>query len=696
MSRRTLDPRVLLLPLLVGLLLVSPGLDAQTGPPPPLAERPIDFPPFEEFTLDNGLRVVVLPYGSQPVMSARLYTFGGNALVGESRAGLPSLTATVLTRGTERRSAEEIAAAIEGVGGSIGASGGQDFFSVNVVSLVDDMDLAFDLLEDVVLSASFPDDEVELARRQALSSLQAQLGQPGAIASRHFSSVLYGEHPYGRASTPESVGNLTRDDLVDFRDQVLQPNGALLMVVGAVDPSDVLARAERHFGEWEGEPTPIPELPAPPERDQRQVYLVHRPGSSQSVLRIGHLGIQPDEPDYFPLVVMNRVLGGGADARLFQILREERGWTYGAGSSFSRPAFQGTFSASSEVRTEVTDSTVVEILHQLERLRDEPIPDAELDAARNYLAGSFPLRLETADQIGGQLASTLLLGLPVTDVTEYPDRIRSVTAEDVRRAARAHLHPDRVAIVVVGDGTEILETLEAIAPVEIFDVTGEPLLREDVLGARDADPIDASRLEEGVRRYEYYLEDQVMGSAEYRLERDGDEWVATTSVEAQGSLQETELRFGVVDFSPRSLRQTQSQGPIEIAVDLTVSDGRLTGSIDLPPQLGGGQEFDQTLSSGVLLPGMDEYLLALSDLHEGASVTITTFDPTSGEPTRIEATVTRSETLVIGERSHEVWRVEVTGGQVPMVHYVSLDAPHLPIRQEFPGQPIRIDRVEPH
>ncbi len=667
-------------------------LVAQADPPPPMTERPIEFPPFEEFTLENGLRVIVLSYGTQPVMSARLYAPGGAALLDPSQAGLAGLTATVLTKGTESRTADEISEFIEGVGGSVGASGGQDFFSVSVSALTEHMDTAFELLEDVVLRATFPEDEVELARRQTLSSLQAQLGQPQAIANRRFSTVVYGDHPYGVSSTPSTVESITRDDMVALRDRLLQPSGALLVVAGQVERAEIETRVREHFGDWAPGTPPEVDFPDVPTRGETRIYLVNRPGSVQSVVRVGHPGVEPDHPDYFPLVVMNRVLGGGADARLFQILREERGWTYGAYSSFSRPADLGSFSATAEVRTEVTDSTTVEILRQMERLRTEPVPEEELDAARNFLAGSFPLRLETADQVAGQLATTFLLGLPVTDVTEYPTRIRSVTAADVQRVAQAHLHPDRAAIIVVGDGARILEPLEAVAPVELFDIEGAPIAREDVVGEREPVSWNPAILEEGVRRYEYFVQGNPMGAAEYRLERQADDWVSTVSVTAAGSTQETELRFDATDFTPRSLRQTQSQGAIQIDVDLRVEDGQLVGQVELPEQLGGTTEFDQPLSPGMLLPGMDEYALAISELSEGARIDIPYLDATSGEPVQLQARVTGSETLDLGEgRSFDVWRVEVSGGPAPLTLYLMRDAPHLMVRQEFTGQPVRID-----
>ncbi|MFW6010779.1 MAG: M16 family metallopeptidase, partial [Gemmatimonadota bacterium] len=301
---------------LVGLppvLSPSAALAQPVEPPPALDARSIEFPAFEEFTLDNGLRVVVLSYGSQPVLSARLYVPGGSALDPAGRAGLADLAASVLTRGTETRTAPEISGTIEGVGGSLSASASQDRLAVSTTVLVEHADTAFELLGDVVLRATFPEDEVELARRRRLSSLQAELGQPQAIAQRHFSRLVYGgEHPYGTSPTPATVQAITRDDLVAFRDRVLRPDGALLLVAGRVERGEVEELVRRHLADWTGGAVRRAELPPVRESGETRIHLVHRPGSSQSVMAVGHPAVEPDHPDRFSLAVMNRVLGGGS------------------------------------------------------------------------------------------------------------------------------------------------------------------------------------------------------------------------------------------------------------------------------------------------------------------------------------------------------------------------------------------------
>ncbi len=682
--------------LLLSLALGPDGaLEAQqTEPPEPLRERLLAFPEHEEFTLDNGLRVIVLSYGGQPVMSARLYLPGGRAGEAAGQAGLASLTADVITRGTTTRTAEEIAETIEGVGGSLSASAGQDFLTISATTLTEHRSTAFELLEDVVEHAVFPEEEVELARRQTLSGLQAELGQPQSLASRRFAAIVFGEdHPYGFRATPETVQALGRDDLVEFRDRTVRPEGALLVVAGRVEREEIETLLRRHLGEWTGAGTPLPEPPQPEERDETRIYLVHRPGSAQSVVSLGHLGIEPGNPDYFALQVTNRVLGGGSDARLFQILREEKGWTYGAYSQFTRPAGRGHFMAQAEVRPEVTDSTVVEILDQIRRIREEPVPAEELEGAKSFLAGSFPLRLETADQVAGQLASTLLLGLPLEHLTEYPERIREVDAEDVRRAAARYIDPERAAVIVVGDGAQLGDRLEALAPVEYFDVRGAPLAREDVLAGEEVGSSwDGERLEEGERRYEVYVQGEPMGTAEYALERRDGDWLSRVLISSMGSTQETVLRFSS-DFVPKAVTQEVSQGPMQIAADLVVEDGRLLGSVDLPEDLGGRREYDQELPAGTLFPGMEEYALAVADLKEGVDLLVTYLDLTRGETVRLEARVVGEEEVTVPAGTFDTWRVEVSGGDAPLTLFLRKSPPHLLIRQEFTGQPVRFDLI---
>jgi zinc protease len=479
-----LFPRLAVTALVAGSAACSPGITAappaapagaplSAEPPPPLADRPLEFPAFRETTLANGLPLLIVEHPGQPVASVSLFIRAGGAAVPPERAGLAGLTADLLTKGTTTRSAEEISRTIEGVGGSLSASATQDYMTISATVMSEHLPLALELVGDVTLRPTFPEDEFQLARRRTLSGLEAALGRPDAIAERAFMREVYGaDHPYGILPVTGTVAEITLEDLRNFHRGHFGPENALLVIAGSVSAAEAEALALRHLGEWRAEAPGAPRFPEPPAATERRIHLVDGPGSVQSNIWVGHLGIRPDTPDFFAIQVMNQVLGGGWVSRLPQILRGERGWTYGAYSQFTRPRDIGYFAALTEVRTEVTDSAVAEVVWQLERLQQEPVPQAEFEAAVSFLAGSFPLRIETPGQIATQVALARLLGRPLEHVTEYRERIRAVTPEDVQRAARDYIRPDQAAIIIVGDAAAILPGLQRIAPVTVYDVEG--------------------------------------------------------------------------------------------------------------------------------------------------------------------------------------------------------------------------------
>jgi zinc protease len=462
---------------------IGPAPARETTPPPPLAARRIAFPAFQEATLPNGLRLIVVEHRAQPLVSVNLYVPPGASADPVRQAGLAGMTADLLTKGTPDRTATQISEAIERVGGTLGASAGADWITLSASVLSEHLPLAMELVSESAIRPAFPETELELTRRRTLSSLQAALGQPGQIAQRTFDREVYGaDHPYGVSPIPGSVQAVTREDVERFHRAHFGAANALLVVAGDVRVPEVEALARRFFGGWEGGAPARIGFPEPRVGAATRIHLVHRPGSAQTNIVIGHLGTRPDDPEFFALQVLNGVVGEHADARLFRILREERGWTYGSYSRFTRPREVGYFSASAEVRTEVVDSAVAEMLRQLHRIRTEPVPQDELEAAKGFLAGSFPLRIETAGQIGSQIARVRLLGLPIEQVTEYRERIQAVTAADVQRVAQRYVRPEQAVIIVVGDARALLTGLEAIAPVSLYDVEGRPLERATVTG----------------------------------------------------------------------------------------------------------------------------------------------------------------------------------------------------------------------
>src|ERR1041385_3952318 len=411
--------------------------DYPKTPPAPAALVPAPFPPFRESVLANGLKPLVGESHKQPIVSLSLNFPAGSIRDPSGKEGLADMVAGLLTKGAGTRSAEQVAEVIESAGGSLSASAGADFLSIDATVLTSSLPLAFELIGDAVLRPSFADQELELLRTQTLSGLQVSLTQPDEIADRAFRRALYGTQPYGRSASPASVRAITRNDIVVFQRARLRPGGALLVVAGDVKPAQIQALAARTFARWSGAAAVAAPAAGPPVRARTELILVHRPGSVQSNILAGNVSFLPNDPRIYSAAVVDQVLGGGAMSRLFMILREQKSWTYGAYARYARRKGVGFFEASTEVRTEVTDSALHELLHQLERIRTETIAGEELEAAKGALTGRYPLSIETADQVASAVATARLYGLPADYVQTYRVNIGAVTAAQ----AQSDVHP---------------------------------------------------------------------------------------------------------------------------------------------------------------------------------------------------------------------------------------------------------------
>jgi zinc protease len=669
----------------------GPAPEGGATPPPPLPAREIQFPAFTETALPGGMRLIVVRNHSLPLARLDLYLAAGSAHDPAGRAGLAELTASLLDKGTATRSALEIAETIEGVGGTLSAVAGTDFATVSSSVLSDHLPLAFLLVSDVVRAAAFPEEELETMRRRQLTGLQASMGQPGFIAARAFARIVHGAaHPYGISETPETVRAITREEIAAFHRARYVPGNALLVVSGDVTPEQARALAERHFRAWSGQAPAAAAPPPPPAPAATRIHLVHRPGSVQSNILVGHPGLTPENPDFHAVQVLNMVLGASGDSRLERILRSERGWTYSARSSFSRPAGTGVFQANTEVRTAVTDSAVAGLLAELRRIRDEAPSAAELEAAKAYLTASFPGRLETPVQVASQLATTRLLGLPAEHLTSYPERIRAVTAADLQRVAREYLHPDRAAIVVVGDARQVLPGLEAIAPVSLHDVEGSPLERAALEVRAAEERFSAAGLQPVALTLGVVFQGSEVGSTTLTLARDGEAWVSTQDAQVGPTSQRSETRFTAA-FAPLSMSQSVQAGPVQGEVELRVEEGRIRGHAKLPPQAGGDREVDEALVAGTIFTGMETWLLAAAALAPGREITLPLFDPTGGAVTSVTFRVAAEEEVTVPAGTFAAYRVEMSGGPQPATLWLRRDAPHLLLRQELAGQPVTIE-----
>ena len=458
--------------------------DFRRNPPAPLASRPISLPSWHQTTLSNGLAILVVEDTRLPLTSFRLSFRFGDAHDPANLPGLSDMLAGLLTEGTESRTSRQIADEVARMGATLTAGASSDYATIAGSALSRFNDAIFELIADVTMNPSFPEHEVELVRQNSKESLKQQRAQPSFLATEMVSRVMFGDHPYAVvAPTPESLDATGRDDIVRFHRQKCVPNNAVFLVVGDVRPEQTVKRIEELFGRWEpGEPVES-NFPSPPQRSKRSAYLIDRPGSAQSNIVISNTGITRTNPDYFPMLLMHTVFGATASSRLFMNLREEKGYTYGAYSNLDARRTAGTFRSSAEVRTPVTGDSLKEFFYELVRIRTEPVSEKEISDAKAYLTGVFPIRLETQEGLVDQLVQIKMLGLGDDYLNEYRDRVQAVTIEEIRRVAETYVQPDKAALVIVGDGAQVLEQIRPYTEdIEIYSTSGK---RKEAPGAQN-------------------------------------------------------------------------------------------------------------------------------------------------------------------------------------------------------------------
>lgn len=463
-------------------------------PPPPVVAAPIDLtkppilgapptlrvPPITTRQLPNGLKIVIVEQHELPLADILLQIRNGGEADPAGRTGAAALTSALLTEGTATRSALQIADQAAFLGVRVGAGSGWEQSTVSLHTTTVQLDSAMALFTDVALHPAFPAPDLERVRKVRLTSLQQLRDRGPAIADRAYATALYGEqHPYGRplAGTEASMASISRADIQRFYDTYYRPNNATLLVVGDVKPDDVERRAQALFGGWARGDVPGPTNTAAQTPKGATLILIDKPGAAQSSFRIGGIGAPRSTKDYFALQVLNTILGGSFTSRLNQNLRETKGYTYGAGSSFSLRRQAGPFTASAEIVSAKSDSALVEFMKELRTIRDT-VPSDELAKAKRYLQLGLPEDFETTGSIAGQLLPLITYGIPLDFYNSAVESIAAVTQADVRRVAQQYVDPDKLTMVIVGDRKTIEPGLRALHP-------GEIIVRDvrDVLGA---------------------------------------------------------------------------------------------------------------------------------------------------------------------------------------------------------------------
>ncbi|HUQ30957.1 MAG TPA: pitrilysin family protein [Pyrinomonadaceae bacterium] len=438
----------------------------------------VSLPKAQEATLSNGLRVVLLENHRVPTFSMQMVVLSGGLSDPSNYHGLAQFTAALLREGTATRKSKDIAEQIDTIGATLNAGAGISSFTstVTTAGLVDNFDQTLDIFTDVVRNPKFPQEEVDKYKQRQIAQLAFQRSIPQFLAAERFQRAIYGDHPAGLIVPPmDSIKRVTSADLAGFHSTYYRPNNAMLTIVGDVTMKEIMPKLEKAFGDWQKGDVPQTKIPSAPEMGAMKIQLIDRPGSVQTVLQLGNLGIERTSEDYFAVLVMNQIFGGGPAARLFLNLREKNGFTYGAYSNFGGSKFRGTVVSSSEVRTDVTEGAMREFMYELKRIRDEKVSPAELENAKRAIIGSFALSLEQPNTLLQNIVTQKLYDLPASYWDTYPQMVSNITAEDVQRAAQKYVSLSNLQIVAVGDATKARDVLAKYGTVEVYDADGQPV-----------------------------------------------------------------------------------------------------------------------------------------------------------------------------------------------------------------------------
>jgi zinc protease len=458
---------VALIGLVTAMTLAAQKID-RTKPPETAALPPFRLPSLYETTLPNGLRVVLVEDKRFPLVTLRLAFEAGMKFDPKDLPGLSEAVGSLLTEGTRTRSSRQIAEELADIGGSLGAASGPDGLTIQGSALAENLPKLLDLTADISLNAAFPEDEVKMYKARRTQELLAERSDAGFWADDKITEVVFGAHPYSRSNpTPESIDKLDRGVLAQFRDTHLAPNNGVLILLGALPARDeTLGLLKTRFGSWQKRPLaprPAAQFPA----SSHTITLVDRPGSVQADVRVGRLGVDRTNPDYFPMLVANTILGGGASSRMFMNIREKRGFAYDAHSTLRTAKDRGLFTTVTQVRNEVLEPALKAVTAELNDMVEKPVPEEELSDVQNYLSGNFVIGLETQAGLATQLSTMKLLGLPDNYLETFTANIRAVQPAQIQAAAARYMAPEAASIVVVGDASQIGKTLEPFGKVTV-------------------------------------------------------------------------------------------------------------------------------------------------------------------------------------------------------------------------------------
>jgi zinc protease len=411
----------------------------------------------KRIALENGMVLLLAERHELPVVTVNMAIRAGGVEEPAGKPGLASLTASLLTQGTEKRTASQISEAIDFVGGSLGVSADDDFATARLKVLKKDLRTGFGLLADVLMHPAFAQKEIDRKVKETLASIRQQKDEPESIARDAFSKAVFGAHPYGTVNDDVAafLPRVARQDIIEFFQARYGPNNCILSIVGDITEAEAAALVQQHFQGWKAAGGSAADRPKPPRIKRTTAFKIEK-NITQANIAIGQIGIRREDPDYYAISVMNYILGGGGfSSRLMDNIRDNRGLAYDVHSQFLAQKEPGAFRVWTQTKSESANEAIAEIFKELKRIQTVPVSDQELADAKAYLTGSFPLRMDTSDKVAGILTAIEIYGLGLDYPDRYPQLINAVTKEDILRVARKHIDPDRMVIVVLGDQKKI-------------------------------------------------------------------------------------------------------------------------------------------------------------------------------------------------------------------------------------------------
>ena len=407
----------------------------------------------KRIVLDNGMILLLSEKHDIPMVTISMAIKAGSMVEPADKPGLASITASLLTQGTATRTASQISREIDFVGGSLSTSGGDDFASASLRVLKKDLRTGLDLLSDVLLNPVFDQKEIDRKVKETLAEIQRQKEEPDSIAGDAFAKMVFGDHPYGKTNDEVAayLPKLVRQEVIDFHAARYSPNNTIIAVVGDVGEQEITQLLNAYLTSWKKKEQPPQPTAQPPLREKTAVQKIDK-NITQANIEMGHIGISREDPDYYAVLTMNYILGGGGfSSRLMDNIRDNKGLAYDVHSGFYARKEPGAFSVSIQTKNESANEVIDETLKEIRRMQKELVSEKELADAKAYLTGSFPLKMDTYAKIAGILTSVEIYGLGLDYPQKYPGLINAVTREDIQRVAKKYLHPDRMAIVVVAN-----------------------------------------------------------------------------------------------------------------------------------------------------------------------------------------------------------------------------------------------------